>query len=1339
MNSFDVELKNVANTSNNEVAASTTTSEAKEEVLLNNKASSSYISVISAKKGLLSESLQKTFNQLNSNLTNYLQNENSLKNLVADQNSATMAHYRKLTLQVISRDPCLQEQVAQDLSTKNNLVKTKDASNELESNLKSLPKSLQEGTPTGQNLGKFICQAVVNLTDYENMGAGLQRDLAIRDVYAPTEDLSFRQKQATKDVISASIAFVKSNQPEVLSTITNEQPPKTNSASSGSAKPNLAITTPQVMTRYLRKALDEFPKDTTYLDIFKQNKNKEIDDTTASDTVSQETSRRIKELIAKAADTARKGNLIKSDLAPTQENLDQKVVKEGATNSKNVSELSLSELSARAAKLQQQFREERQRLASEGKLPDPATRMQSTIAIDRQDLNAIDEAITKEALKSENEVVKSPDSNKASSPINADEIKKIALEAVKEALKESVATQLELNKDTASKAAQDAVKELSKDVKEQLAVVNNATKDAIAIAIKEALEKNAKAQNELAQAQAKEIATKTVNELTLNVKEQIAKDTNLVIKETLQDEVKAQIDKTSQAIKETVKDELQAQRLENQKSLNLDFLQSPIKSSYNQGQSVYVNNQSSPYVYVKLTDAKVNNTLLNDLISANTKQSVQEQTQDFIDNSKVQDKQIAKAPSEIDPKVQEPNAKVDNVKVDESKLKNEPLPKENVVPAPKALIDSEALKNEQAQVALKETVQNPKAELKAQEYQAPSAPLEDEIVEADLDASLKKTQTDSKLSAQVFQTEEQIEQAEEISRDLDNEAIVESETDKSLQSNADTEDLNQSYDDLNIVVTDSQKVSTINSQSTVPGSTSINQVKDSSVNNAAITTEQKAVFFSEQYQNQAKTQELAQDNVFEKSQNLTQDLADEYDPIKTDNQDVINSNLKQASNNRPSVFSNNFQIPSENLNQSITDENIKPENKAYESRLENTQVKDSTKSFTDNVIKNIVPQQELEDSIVPSDVKTAQDSKKLDIISSNDDAIDDITINSIPQKTEGAASITSGSSEPIPNESVVEEVPVVAEKSGFFSKIASFFGAKKDLTEKESEATKESASLLNASQMQSLASKGSPLDSYTYSLRAQINNPHLPAAIRDQASKLLEKLQEPINDLPAVSNWLNFTQVPMSPSSSQAIALHQWAFFLLSIRFSQLGKSIDKLLKKCEIQTKDSIDESAGILSKAIDASQSDKIKDLVDETFDQICRFQNSAKENPVMLFDYIPLPPSYDGGREGGFNAKEVENEDGSKSWHLNFVFDLEGLGPIEIKAVAKLPELRLSVIAENLKGLEKVQQNLPKLKEHLQSMGITTTTASARLGQVHMIKEKPLERKEKLDDNQTLSVNI
>ena len=216
MDNLDIEVKSSEKVQSEVSLSENENKAAKEPARINTQATANYISLMSRQKGLLAESSQRTYNQLSSSLNTYVQDPQSVKDIEADKDSASLGHYRKLTVQVINRDPSLQEKVAQDLSSAKEMVSSRDAASTLEQNMKQLPEALSEGVPAGKNLSKLICQSVVNLTDYENMGAGLQRDLAIREEYPPQSELSLRSKIATSDALSASIAYVKSNQPEVL-------------------------------------------------------------------------------------------------------------------------------------------------------------------------------------------------------------------------------------------------------------------------------------------------------------------------------------------------------------------------------------------------------------------------------------------------------------------------------------------------------------------------------------------------------------------------------------------------------------------------------------------------------------------------------------------------------------------------------------------------------------------------------------------------------------------------------------------------------------------------------------------------------------------------------------------------------------------------------------------------------------------------------------------------------------------------------------------------------------------------------------------------------------------
>lgn len=1434
MDTIDVDLKTSVDKSNtdlNKTESETQSGTAKAQI--NANATAKYISVISKHKGLLAESQARTFNQLNSSLNSFVKDSSSIAKESYNKDSATMGHYRKLTVQVINRDPNLQEKVASDLSSQKEMVRSRDAASVLESDLKNLPKVLSEGTVAGQNLGKFICQSVVNLTDYENMGAGLQRDLAIRQVFAPTEELSLRSKQATAEVLAASIAYVKSNQPEVLTTLKPEQ--------QEIVKPKPGSTTPQIMTRYLRQALDEFPDDSTYLDIFKQNKKVDEAEDNFKDDVSKETAKRIHDLIAKAALTARKSNLLSSKeeislekAVSTKADSPSAVANTADEKSVEASKLSLSELSARAAKLQQQFREERMRLASEGKLPDPAVKPNytsddsaSNLELTNQRIAQVDRAIDERIANNSNLQDQHAKSKEKAEPVlSAEEIKKLAIDAVKEALQETVKSQIEANQNAAKLAATEAVNALKESVLSKFEANQNTTKEVAAQAVKEALEQSTKAQLEASQNSAKQAVAEAVNSLkesvlskltdnennSKSVAEQVvkealakfeesqsqAKDATTQAVKDLKESVKAQLEKTQtsakeaatlaaktvleenaktqnenaqssakeavkQALKEALegsplaKNDLRQNAYEKHQTFNMSFRGSAVADfgSYNMGPTLSVKIPDGVADYANGSN-EVN--AKSDLNSVNTEQKAEALKEEFLksqaqdvreetakddatsfENTKVTDgiKTVGKADSTntvsksvtTEQKAFEFSTTNDDVinadsedetydaAVDEKNV----LSNEDDVKSDEVLTDKNSLKD------------------KASNLKEPVASTEiDELVTDDNNVVAKgneKLASDTKASVNTDKDSDDILKLNQISN-TQNGSVASTEVTEETSEQPVTE--NNSGDKLSNVLVSPVVAndSTITDDSPIEIETTFTIPKDNVASDSSkvITPEEKALANSALEQAKAQSE-----TVLNKPTPDNSVLHDEDDIFKSNDEKLENSDLQSAVKNRPSVLAGLSAKEGSDV-ESLPDDNLSVTN-GTKNDLQGAYSSSKNKSVESKILASTVPSMELEDQVVPSDVKQDLNiEKKLTDSAKENSDESTLTITKIPEKTPGAAAITQGQSEPIPEKSVVDNVADVKEKTGFFSKIASIFG-KKTVESPKNVAESVTTPVATAPNLMTLMSKGSPLDSLMYSLKVQANNTALPDALREDAKNYLDKLENPIDDLPSVANWLNFTSGPMSPTSPQALALHQWAFMLLSIRFAQLGKSVDKFLKKDVDLMEDRFDETLDEMKASIDAKGKNNIPSLLDETLDQIVRYQNPNKENLPLLFQYIPLPPTYDGGREGGFNARPVIEEDGKKSWHLNFVFDLENLGPIEIKAEAKLPELKISVVASTFNGLQKVQEALPTLKEKLQDLGITTRNATARMGKVH-IREKndrPVVEVRTKKDGSTFSVDI
>ncbi len=333
-----------------------------------------------------------------------------------------------------------------------------------------------------------------------------------------------------------------------------------------------------------------------------------------------------------------------------------------------------------------------------------------------------------------------------------------------------------------------------------------------------------------------------------------------------------------------------------------------------------------------------------------------------------------------------------------------------------------------------------------------------------------------------------------------------------------------------------------------------------------------------------------------------------------------------------------------------------------------------------------------------------------------------------------AAQITTGQNAPIPAESNVTSS--TAKESGLLRRLASFFSRKEDgdmgpvdATGKPIDPSKaalnefKSGESSDAKMSQNVMQNNlrmNSLDTLINRLQSAISDQALPPKVQEQAQNLMKALNNPVSDLSSVSSWLNFVTGPMSPSSPQAVAMHQWAFMLLCIRFEQIGKNIDKFLKKHGGPEKLAKLEPAikehKALAQDMDDTAINKSHELLKDTFTQVERMQqNQTLSQDQAIPRYIPLPPNYEGGKEGSMSARKEQDSDGGTSWHLNFKFDLENMGALHIKVKLRFPEIQMSFVAERFETLQKVQSLMPDLNAKLKEIGLTSTGSSARLGSV------------------------
>ncbi|MCR5536203.1 MAG: flagellar hook-length control protein FliK [Succinivibrio sp.] len=1215
---------------------------------LNAQATSSYLVLLSKQRGLLSEGLSRTLNSLAGTLNEYIKNPASLQNQNVDLSSSELAQYRRLSEQVIARDANLQEKVAQNLSTSHRLVRSRDAGQELSRSMQNLPESLREGTQAGKALSRFICESLVDLTDPKAMGAGLERDLAVRSVFVPKTPLNSRSQQATSSVLSSSIAYIESNQPEVLRNLKPEETQIKERQQTDAS----AATTPQAMTRYLRQALNEFPDDSTYLDIFKQNRDHKQAEP-YQDKLSKETAERIHSLISRAADTAKRGNLMQRNPAqgaaqdrspgsPTAtavnhnptEQITQRASQLKSASTADVREMSLSELSARAAKLQQQFREERQRLAGEGKLPNPAEYPKT------QERAAVKAETPVQSQVKSAEVSAEPKAAAATAkPAQAETQPVRSAPAETAAKAPSVQADTEAINKLAPKVSYQGIQSTAfnfgslGDVPGQtMAYGAKSVADSAQVQDLSALKTQAsvQAQHESAAQSAQETAAKAE-----------PKDTAPVRQEPVltSDEINA--------LKQLAKHAQDLQKADLQRDQAASEAAKAAKAALAAAEEAKAVAQKVASESAAATEAAA---------AAAAQASAAAEAATAMEASKAQ--------------------------------AEEPVAEDAAVIIPEEQVASETAKSAE--------VQAPVAEAEPEPQPAPEAAV---AVNVTADAASGPARADAQPREVTQEKAPQVITPEE-------QAYAESAAQAARRQEA-VADLTEEMPE------------------TVP---------------EELPPEEQAPVASEE-----EAQEFAAEQAVSETSKLSvppMPSQSEPQPVLPQTQSTVTPmpNLSQSSessaasgetNALAKLYSGVSSSQDGTPAQSTAQQTVQSQTAAAEVSPQTADAK--------TMMLSTVPADELDDSEVPQDAKLqGADGKagKLATQTIDTTAEQATALQTQPLNAPGAAAVTTGGSAPIPEQSVVEEQQVVKENT-LFSKIVSLFGNKAKSENLHAQAAQ--ATMAAAGSGNSLSAlKGSPLDTLLFTLRSQAESQEVPAALRAEAQQFMKQLQQPVADLVSVNNWLNFVTGPISPSSPQALALHQWAFMLLCIRFNHIGKSIDKYLAKVKGEP---LKESFGKMADAM-ADKGGSILDMLDETLDEVSRLQQLASDHEVdQVFPrYIPLPPTYSSGREGSLAVRSQQDEDGRKSWHLTFNFDLPGLGPIEIKAVAKLPELRLSVVTETLSGLQRVQECLPLLAKQLQQAGITTRSANARLGRIMLQHDaQPEEPSAPRADGASLSVEI
>ena len=1618
---------------------------------INKAATTSYLNSLSYEQDNVGENLSRSMNKLNQSLS---QAASSLHEGVVDEQAEKMAVYSKLASKIIERDSSLQEKVAQDLSKNSSIVRNKEASESLQKAMDNLPSKLKEGTQAGKDLAKFMVENLVTLSDHRQMGAGLERDLAVRQINIPKKDPTSRQQNASAKVLSASIEYVKNNQPEVLAKITTQEAKTPTPSSNLETQEGFSSSKP-------------LEQDSTYLSALKAQRNNNHSAESAivpQDKISAEISKRIHNLIAQAANNAKSGNLI--NLSPEEaERFDRSITTQNKTNvdvlerifSKNsstnaadgelpppsnqgneakVRQLSLSELSARASKLQSQFRQERMRIVQEGKLPDPAQmpemkfdkaavksrtgsnqnnqaqRAAQTLSLQESLARArsafIAHNITSEQANNEDQAPAPQPNNTESKP------------AQQQPVEQKPVAQVE------TKPASIESKPAQQQPIEQKPVAQVETKPA-SIESKPAqqqpVEQKPVAQVEIKPASTESKPVTNFGNTAVNISFNAIQSSSYggmdimpgmtipvshfgnLDNDTIQPNQKAlealklQARLLAAQISSAEQELLKSNQTENSATAPIaDGAKAPIIDG---DEAALQQQQAKPSVVPQGDGTKAPITDGNEAVlqQQQAKPSVVPQGDGAKapitdgDEAALQQQQLkptivpqgdgAKAPitdgdeavlqqQQVKPSVipQGYGAKAPILDGDETALQQQQA-KPSVIPNEEVIVESDdttvvnkPVKEGEVGAGAQSSIttsmpsveanhsQGGKGNLYTKLYGAMQQGHYDEaniqqptvadksanntlgfnselakpittgtdavtasnvseiaIDDGDVDKVIANTSNSKEVSKRdsaqadipvvskdeaqgksathtsatdVAKTKEflaqrahEAQKQQEVLKDkqVTKEAVAqenqEQEQDKKAQTeqvvqeefvatmqaraqkadialeqaqlrNGQTPNIAQGqgqFDEDGAPINQFSRLyqSSLSEQKAeqarVLGSSQVNTVGDTNIkatgatiaSNTTNNTEEATQNATQNQVNLNKNQTVGTTNVEQanrllgagetsstqsnttgatlaqgtnantstsgpaqstsqattvQSQLNIQAQASVSSTTNTSSQSTHNQaptptpqvQINPNSNPTPSVAIN---VNNMNAKTSAADQDAQAlsgvsgtsnlasvnANKGVMSMPNNMSspvINLDEDSLQDEIIKNVmqtVPSDDLDEfnlknnalgnqalSGVIADTDLTEDNNSFNQILTKSHGMPNLSDSATILPTTsavGASQITSGQNAPIPEESIVNNINTPKE-GGFFRRLASLFSRKEVETEvvASDKIVDPSKAALeqNLSSSESLAKtqesatalanmRSNSLDALVNRLQSAASDQALPPKMQEQAQNLIKALQNPVHDLKTVSSWLNFVTGPMSPSSSQAMALHQWAFMLLCIRFEQIGKNVDKFLKKTangnqKLASLETTIKEHAKLNKELDEVSVSKSHELLKETFGQVERMQQQMQSIPQdqSLLRYIPLPPNYQGGKEGSFSAQKRQDEDGGTSWHLNFNLDLEDLGGLQVKVKLRFPEVQMSFVAEKFETLQKVQAHMPELNARLKEIGLTSKGSNARLGPVH-----------------------
>lgn len=232
-----------------------------------------------------------------------------------------------------------------------------------------------------------------------------------------------------------------------------------------------------------------------------------------------------------------------------------------------------------------------------------------------------------------------------------------------------------------------------------------------------------------------------------------------------------------------------------------------------------------------------------------------------------------------------------------------------------------------------------------------------------------------------------------------------------------------------------------------------------------------------------------------------------------------------------------------------------------------------------------------------------------------------------------------------------------------------------------------------------------PMSRLISSLKAVMMQQDLPEEVKKYATGAYEALTEPLGDFDDLMDWLGFVGNPLTTAGSRGCHIQQWAILLLALRFKVLKKGISGSYTSAD----------------AFRDIPADKTRSWLEEnlilTLQQIERMQLLCSfTNELGLAPFVPLPPLFEEGREGGINVTRERDDDGNVSWKIIFFFELRNRGPVQFLTEFNDNSIKINIVAEKFETMQLVNSTSDDYRRSLEQHGLNVLMLNCRMGTVY-----------------------